>query len=163
MDDGGDLPPMPEASDGLAEPIDPLQGQSHPEPDPDGLVEDSMRTAFDVWHRLVEDATNVGVKNLTFTEVISSRCVKDVLPAVARIYARLRYLRLPLHPVKRAVRTLISAKLCPLESWPVALRHIGERRLRCQLQGIGWPAAPLLKFGTTAFALKKSWQDLPMA
>ena len=64
MDDRGYLPPMPEASDGLAEPIDPLQGQSHPEPDPDGLVEDSMRTAFDVWHRLVEDATNVGVKNL---------------------------------------------------------------------------------------------------
>ena len=84
MDDRGDLPPMPEASDGLAEPIDPLQGQSHPEPDPDGLVEDSMRTAFDVWHRLVEDATNVGVKNLTFTEVISSRSVKDVLPSVAR-------------------------------------------------------------------------------
>ena len=84
MDDRGDLPPMPEASDGLAEPIDPLQGQSHPEPDPDGLVEDSMRTAFGVWHRLVEDATNVGVKNLTFTEVISSRSVKDVLPSVAQ-------------------------------------------------------------------------------
>lgn len=141
-----------------------------------------MRTAFDVWHRLVEDAQNVGVKNLTFTEVIPSRAVKDVLPALARIYARLRYLGLPLHrihcdraceltsapvrrvenevgAVKRAVRTLISAKLCPLESWPLALRHVGERRLRCQLQSIGWPAAPLLKFGTKAFALKKSWQD----
>lgn len=57
---------------------------------------------------------------------------------------------------KRAVRTLISAKLCPLESWPLALRHVGERRLRCQLQGAGWPAAPLLKFGTRAFALKTS-------
>ena len=58
--------------------------------------------------------------------------------------------------VKREVRTLISAQLCPLESWLLALRHVGERRLRCQLQGVGWPAAPLLKFGTRAFALKKS-------
>ena len=204
MDDGGDLPPAPEDPAELEQPQDPLQEQSVPEPGPDGLVEETMRTAFDAWHRLVEDAQNVGVKNLTFTEVIPSRAVKDVLPALARIYARLRYLGLPLHrihcdraceltsapvrrwtldrgvittlttgssyktndrvenevgAVKRAVRTLISAKLCPLESWPLALRHVGERRLRCQLQSIGWPAAPLLKFGTKAFALKQSWQD----
>ena len=204
MDDGGDAPPVPEDHAGLADPPDPLQEQSHPEPGPDGLVETSMRTAFDVWHRLVEDAKDVGVRNLTFTEVIPSRAVKDVLPALARIYARLRYLGLPLHrlhcdrareltsapvrkwtldrgvittlttgssyktngrvenevgAVKRAVRTLLSANLCPLAQWPLALRHIGERRLRSQLQSIGWPAAPLLKFGTRAFALKKSWQD----
>ena len=61
--------------------------------------------------------------------------------------------------IKRAVRTLISAQLCKIDEWPLALRHIGERRLRSQLQGIGWPVAPLLKFGTRAFALKKSWQD----
>jgi transposase InsO family protein len=154
-----------------------------------------------------EDARNVGVKNLTFTEVIPSRAVKDVLPALARIYARLRYLGLPLRRIhcdrareltsasirrwtldrgvittlttgstyktngrvesevgamKRAVRMLISAKLCPLESWPLALRHAGEsqRRLRSQLQGVGWPVAPLLKFGVKAFALKKSWKVL---
>lgn len=56
MGDGGDLPPMLESSEGLEDALDPLQEQSHPEPGPDGLVEESMRTAFDVWHRLVEDA-----------------------------------------------------------------------------------------------------------
>ena len=39
---------------------------------------------------------SVGVKNLTFTEVVPSRAVKDALPALARIYARLRHLGLPL-------------------------------------------------------------------
>jgi hypothetical protein len=47
---------MLESSEGLEDALDPLQEQSHPEPGPDGLVEESMRTAFDVWHRLVEDA-----------------------------------------------------------------------------------------------------------
>ena len=89
MDDGGDLPPAPEDPAELEQPQDPLQEHSVPEPGPDGLVEETMRTAFDAWHRLVEDAQNVGVKNLTFTEVIPSRAVKDVLPALARIYARL--------------------------------------------------------------------------
>ena len=205
VDEGGDPPPMPESADDLGDPLDPLNEQPHPEPEgAGGLAEDSMRTAFDVWHRLIEDASNIGVKNLTFTEVLPSRAVKDVLPALARIYARLRYLGLPLHrlhcdrareltsapvrrwtldrgiittlttgstfkangrveaevgAVKRAVRTLVSAKLCPLEAWPLALRHVGERRLRSQLQGVGWPTAPLLKFGVKAYALKKSWQD----
>ena len=204
MDDGGDLPPSPESAEGLADPLDPLQEQPQPQQHADGPAQEAMRTAFDVWQRLVEDAQNVHVKNLTFTEVVQSRSVKDVLPALARIHARLRHLGLPLlrihcdrareltsavvrkwtldrgvittlttgssyktngrveaevGAVKRAVRTLISANLCPLNHWPLALRHVGERRLRSQLQGIGWPAAPLLKFGTRAFALKKSWQD----
>ena len=204
MDEMGAPPPMPESAADVPDPPDPLQEQSQPEFGPDGPAEASMRSAFDVWHRLVHDAPMVGVKNLTFTEVISSRAVKDVMPALARIYARLRYLGLPVHrihcdrareltsaavrrwtldrgiittlttgstyktngrvesevgAVKRAVRTLISAQLCPLESWPLALRHVGERRLRSQLQAIGWPVAPLLKFGVKAFALKKSWQD----
>ena len=205
MDDGGDLPPEPESADGLADPDDPLREQLHPdEQHADGPAQEMMRTAFDAWQRLVEDARDVRVKNLTFTEVVRSRAVKDVLPALARIYARLRHLGLPLlrihcdrareltsavvrrwtldrgvittlttgssyktngrveaevGAVKRAVRTLISANLCPLSSWPLALRHVGERRLRSQLQSIGWPAAPLLKFGTRAYALKKSWQD----
>ena len=192
VDEGGDPPPMPESADDLGDPLDPLNEQPHPEPEgAGGLAEDSMRTAFDVWHRLIEDASNIGVKNLTFTEVIPSRAVKDVLPALARIHARLRYLGLPLHrlhcdrareltlapvrrwtldrgiittlttgstfkangrveaevgAVKRAVRTLVSAKLCPLEAWPLA-RHVGERCSRSQLQGVGWPTAPLLKFG----------------
>ena len=47
----------------------------------------------------------------------------------------------------------------PLRVWPLAARHIGERRLRNQLKGIGWPASPMLRFGSKAFALRKSWQE----
>ena len=35
--------------------------------------------------------------------------------------------------IKRAIRTLVSAKICTLEQWPLAARHIAERRLRLQL------------------------------
>ena len=112
MDDGGDLPPVPEDPAELEEPKDPLQEQSVPEPGPDGLVEETMRTAFDVWHRLVEDAQNVGVKNLTFTEVIPSRAVKDVLPALAKIYARLRYL-VGCHCIAFTVIGLVSSHQHP--------------------------------------------------
>eukprot|EP00435_Cladocopium_sp_Y103_P014795 s1755_g3.t1 len=174
-DEDGDDVPMPEAAADVAEPEDPLHEQSPPQDEADGPAQESVRTAFDVWHKLIEEATDVGVKNLTFVEVLNSRSVKDVLPALARIYARLHALGLPLMRIhcdrareltsapvrrwtldrgiittlttgssfkangrveaevgatKRAVRTLISAKLCPLEHWPLAARHIGERRLR---------------------------------
>eukprot|EP00435_Cladocopium_sp_Y103_P018479 s2475_g4.t1 len=203
-DEGGDAPPTPEESSDLPEPEDPLREQSQPEDLSDGPAQEAMRGAFNVWERLVDDATDVAVKNLTFVEVLNSRAVGDVLPALARIHARLQALGLPLlrlhcdkareltsAPVrrwtldrgiittlttgssyksngrveaevgntKRAIRTLVSAKLCPLEFWPLAARHIGERRLRNQLQRVGWPAAPMLNFGCRAFALRKSWQE----
>jgi hypothetical protein len=60
--------------------------------------------------------------------------------------------------VKKSIRTLISAQLGTLTQWPLIARHIGERRLRSQLQLLGWPVGRLLKFGATAFALRKSWQ-----
>ena len=171
---------------------------------PDGPQEHAMRGADEVWHRMIEEATDVGVKNLTFVELLGSRSVGEVMPALARIHARLQALGLPvlrLHcdrardlvaaPVrrwtldrgiittltsrssyksngrmesevgstKRGVKTLISARLCPSEHWPLAARHIGERRLRNQLKGVGWPASPMLRFGSKAFALRKSWQE----
>ena len=146
----------------------------------------------------MEDSTNVGVRNLTFVEVLASRNVKDVLPAIARIHARLQALGLPLlrihcdrarelvaAPVRRwtldrgilmtltsgssfkcngrveaevgatklAIKTLISASLCPCDHWPLAARHIGEKRLRGQLQRMGWPTGPMLRFGSKAYAL----------
>ena len=70
MDEMGAPPPMPESAADVPDPPDPLQEQSQPEFGPDGPAEASMRSAFDVWHRLVHDARMVGVKNLTFTEVI---------------------------------------------------------------------------------------------
>ena len=50
---------------------------------------------------------------------------------------------------KRAIKTITSAGLCPSEFWPLAARHIGERRLRNQLKGVGWLASPMLRFGST--------------
>ena len=61
--------------------------------------------------------------------------------------------------VKKAIRTLITAGAATLKQWPLAARHIGERRLRVQLNQLGWPVGRLLRFGATAFALRKSWQE----
>ena len=61
--------------------------------------------------------------------------------------------------VKKAIRTLITAGTATLKQWPLAARHIGERRLRVQLNQLGWPVGRLLRFGATAFALRKSWQE----
>eukprot|EP00435_Cladocopium_sp_Y103_P053777 s587_g17.t1 len=61
--------------------------------------------------------------------------------------------------VKKAIRTLITAGAALLPQWPLAARHIGERRLRSQLHQLGWPVGKLLRFGATAFALRKSWQE----
>ena len=57
--------------------------------------------------------------------------------------------------VKKAIRTLISAGAATLQQWPLASRHIGERRLRLQLQRLGWPAGRLLRFGARAFCSTK--------
>ena len=163
----------------------------------------SAQSMHSTWHRLVEEAQNVAVHQITFVEPVKSRAVKHVLPALARMYCRLRSLGLPVYrihsdrakefcsepvrtwtlerdilttmtpgssykangrvegemnTIKKSIRTLISAQLAPLKQWPLAARHIGERRLRAQLQLLGWPVGRLLRFGATAYALRKSWQ-----
>ena len=47
--------------------------------------------------KMVKEAQNVVVTSLTFVEPITSRKVSDVLPAIARIYARLREMGLPVY------------------------------------------------------------------
>eukprot|EP00435_Cladocopium_sp_Y103_P007195 s4968_g2.t1 len=59
------------------------------------LAESTATGCLDVWHRLVEDSKNAAVKNLTFVETVESRTAAHVLPAIARIYSRLRQLGLP--------------------------------------------------------------------
>ena len=166
-----------------------------------------MKSAYgmhDTWMRLIIESKDVTVRNLTFAEPIADRNVHNVLPAIAKIYARLRslgcpvyrmhsdrareFLAKPVHQwcldrgivqtmtpgsafktngraenevgmIKKGVRTLISAGACPLDRWPLAVRHVGERRLRNQLNHAGWPVGKLLRFGSKAYALKKSWQD----
>ena len=39
--------------------------------------------------------------------------------------------------IKKAIRTLISSGDCALTQWPLAARHLGERRLRRQLNALG--------------------------
>eukprot|EP00438_Fugacium_kawagutii_P007554 Skav217693 [mRNA] locus=scaffold1925:59391:64646:+ [translate_table: standard] len=168
------------------------------------MVEESAQQAYATWHKLIDEATDIQIQNLTFVEVVPSRAAQDVLPALARIYCRLRSLNLPLYRVhtdrareflaapirrwlldrgvistltpgsswksngraeaeigviKRGIRTLINAEKCTLTQWPLAARHVAERRLRDQLHRLGWPAGPLLAFGTRGYAIRKWWQS----
>ena len=88
MDDEGGQPPEPEDPRELPEPDDPLCEEAPLPAASDGPREDAMRGADEVWHKMIEEATNVGVKNLTFVELLSSRSVSEVMPALARIHAR---------------------------------------------------------------------------
>ena len=160
--------------------------------------------AFEAWQKTIEEAQDVMVRNLTFVEVLPGRAVTHILPALAKIYAKLRGLGLPLYRlhcdrarelisapvrrwtldrgitttltsgdsyksngrvegelgvVKKHVRTVLTTTGLGLEMWPLAATHIGERRLRGQLRSLGFPIGPLLRFGSRAYALKKSWQD----
>ena len=155
------------------------------------------------WHKLVQESEGFSMKQLTFVEVVKSRHVKHILPAVSKIYARLRSLGLPLYrlhtdrakefvseqmrawalerhlvstmtpgssfktngrvegemnTVKKSIRTLVSSGVATLQQWPLVARHIGERRLRAQLHGLGWPVGRLIRFGAKAYAMRKSWQ-----
>ena len=190
-------------ADGPQDEPDPLQEEAVP----DLVEDDEVKSAYgmhDTWMRLITESKDVTVRNLTFAEPIADRNVHNVLPAIAKIYARLRslgcpvyrmhsdrareFLAKPVHQwcldrgivqtmtpgsafktngraenevgmIKKGVRTLISAGACPLDRWPLAVRHVGERRLRNQLNHAGWPVGKLLRFGSKAYALKKSWQD----
>ena len=61
--------------------------------------------------------------------------------------------------LKRATRTLLKAGGEPATTWPMALRHAGERRLRRQLQAVGLPVKEMLPWGTIAYVKKKSWNE----
>ena len=169
----------------------------------DGRVaEESTNGCLDAWQKPAEDSQNVAVRNATMVEVVESRTVQHILPAVARIYSRLRQLGLPvmrlhsdrareftslavrrwaqardivvtktsgdnykangrceraLGQIKRATRTVLSAGGHNVNWWPLAAKHVGERKLRSQLRALGYLAGDLLQFGAQAFALRKWW------
>ena len=73
-------------------------------PEEDEIMEDAEeknveanRSMHETWHKLVDEAKNAAVKQITFVEPVKSRAVKHVLPALGRIYCRLRSLGLPLY------------------------------------------------------------------
>ena len=73
------------------------------------------RAALETWQQRVEESQDVAVRNVTFVEVVAGRAVHHVLPALARIYARLRCLGLPLYRLHSdRARELISA---PVRRW----------------------------------------------
>lgn len=45
------------------------------------------------------------------------------------------------------------------ELWPILVRHAGKRRLRWQLQQVGYPVPGLLPFNTKVFVKRKSWDE----
>ena len=63
--------------------------------DQDDAATKRAKIAYDSWMKLVEDHKQVKVKTLTFAEVITSRATGHVLEGLARIYARIRSLALP--------------------------------------------------------------------
>ena len=61
-----------------------------------GHLDEQATTGYlDAWNKLVEESQNVAVQNVTLVEVVESRNASHILPAIARIYSRLRQLGLP--------------------------------------------------------------------
>ena len=110
------------AEDGAEEGQDLLQEQEDGNVDVEGQGENEDQKAEKTAHgcllacqKLVEESMNVTVKNITFVETIESRHSQHVLPAIAKIYSRLRQLGLPvmrLHSDR--AREFLAA---PLRRW----------------------------------------------
>ena len=61
--------------------------------------------------------------------------------------------------VKRHAKVLMRAHDVPEEQWPILVRHAAERRLRWQLQQVGYPVPDLLPFYTRVLVKRKSWNQ----
>ena len=86
----------PEAGDVEEVEVDMLEEKEEGEQMPEEEVRNEIQ-AGDIWEKKVEEMQDVGVTNLTFVEPITSRQASDVIPAIARIYARLREMGLPVY------------------------------------------------------------------
>ena len=64
------------------------------------------------WKKLVQEATNFRAKSLVLAAPVEDRKIMNVLPAIAKIYARLRALGLPVMRLhSNRARELVSAPL----------------------------------------------------
>ena len=61
----------------------------------DDQATDRAKTSYESWMKLVEECKQVKVKTLTFAEVIQSRSTHHLLEGLAKIYAKIRSLGLP--------------------------------------------------------------------
>ena len=65
--------------------------------------------------------------------------------------------------IKRHVKTLMKVHDAPEAEWPMIVRHAAERRLRWQLQQVGYPVPHMLPFYTKVLVKRKSWNARYMA
>ena len=61
--------------------------------------------------------------------------------------------------VKRHAKVLMKAHDIEEDLWPILVRHASERRLRWQLQQVGYPVPDLLPFNTKVYVKRKSWNQ----
>ena len=61
--------------------------------------------------------------------------------------------------IKRHAKILMKAHNINEEMWPMLVRHASERRLRWQLQQVGYPVPELLPFHTKVYVKRKSWNE----
>lgn len=160
-----------------------LAEEPHEAPGKDDGAARKGRESFEAWQKTVEEAQNVMVRNLTFVEVLPGRAVHHILPALARIYAKLRCSGLPLYRIHcDRARELISAQVRRWTLDPtsddsyksngrvegelgVVKKHVRTVITTAALDMAMWPLAALhigerrLRSQHRAYALKKSWQD----
>ena len=77
--------------------MDPLAEEDVEDEDMDSPSTRRAKSMNETWNKLVQEAENVTVRQLTFVCPVKSRTVKHLLPATSRIYARLRALGLPVY------------------------------------------------------------------
>jgi hypothetical protein len=61
--------------------------------------------------------------------------------------------------VKRHAKILMKAHNVDEQRWPILVKHAAERRLRWQLQQVGYPVPDLLPFYTKVLVKRKSWNQ----
>eukprot|EP00435_Cladocopium_sp_Y103_P038243 s2731_g10.t1 len=83
--------PLPDADDAIF-PEEELEAIQEGEDTEDSPATKRAKSMNQTWLRLVEQAQDVTVRQLTFVQPVKSRATKHLLPALARIYARLRAL-----------------------------------------------------------------------
>ena len=91
---------------------EPFEADGHDIP---AAVAESAETSHKVWRRLIEENKNVAVQTLAFVEVLETRHVDHVMPALARIHARLRALGLPVLRIHSDRARELLAK--PVRRW----------------------------------------------
>ena len=66
------------------------------------------------------------------------------------------------HQIKRRLRLTLAATKASTDLWPGAIRHVGEERLRGQLQRVGISTATMPSFNSRVLVKVKRWHQSGM-